>query len=180
MRGRALVSIVALSALTACGSRGTWEPQSEAAARYGSWTDESLLLESMQRAVGELVEAHPPANVKAVAIRMPRDPDGYAAAALLADAYEKGGAAVAWIPFDAAKAPNMAEIWEVATTIRGAVTTYEGGEPAYRRLGHVEVRISSIDSRDARLLWNAKGNGKAYCAVNVRFPGRKVIPDDAK
>jgi hypothetical protein len=172
----ALVALVAL--LAGCGTRTTWEPESEAAARYGSWTDEELFLESLQRAVGEILEAHPPASVKAVAIRVPRDPDGYSAAALLADAYEKGGASVAWMPLDAAAAPRgAAEVWEVATTIRGAVTQPSGGEPPYQRVALVEVRISSLAARDGRLAWNAKGRGKAYRYVNVLFPDRRVVPD---
>src|SRR4051812_5877250 len=106
MRAAELAPLVALLAVAACGTRSTWEPESEAAARYGSWTAESLLPDSMQRAVAEIVEPHPPASVKALAIRGPRDQDGYCAAALLADAYEKGGAPVAWIPFDAAEPPR--------------------------------------------------------------------------
>jgi len=178
MRKSALALIASLAVVAACGTRTTWEPESEAAARYGSWTDEELFLDSMQRAVGEILEAHPPASVKAIAIRTPRDQDGYSAAALLADAYEKGGAAVSWMPLDGAVAPKgAAEVWEVATTIRGAVTQPSGGDPPFQRVALVEVRISSLAARDGRLAWNAKGRGKAYRYVNVLFPDRRVVPD---
>ncbi|MEZ0228455.1 MAG: hypothetical protein ACAI25_07500 [Planctomycetota bacterium] len=179
----ALASLIALSACVVSGTRSTWEPESEAAARYGSGTDERLLLSSTVIAVRKIVTSHPPGNIKAVAIRIPRDPDGYCAAALLADAFEKGGTAVSWMAFDAAAAPkSTSEVWEVAMTIRGTVTrsievAADPTDPPYRRDALVEVRVSSVAASDGRLLWNAKGRGEASCHVNVRFPQRKVIPD---
>jgi len=173
-----LVALVALAALAACGSRSTWEPQSENVARYGSATDETLLLTSMQMAVAEIVTEHMPADGAVVSIRVPHDPEGYTAAALLADALETGGTAVAWIPFDGVAAPTTAsvEVWEVATTIRGAITSPSHDRPAYERQALVEVRVSSLGS-DGRLLWSSKGVGTTWCLVNVHFPERRVVPD---
>lgn len=173
-----LALLAALFTLAACGSQSTWEPQNENVAKYGSGTDESLLLNSLLEAVAAIVTEHLPARGTAVSIRVPHDPEGYMAAALLADSLEKGGGAVAWIPFDGVAAPGTAsvEVWEVATTIRGVVTSPSNDRPAYVRDALVEVRVCSL-GRDGRLLWSDKARGTCRCLVNVHFPMRKVVPN---
>jgi len=171
--------LLALFSLAACGSRSTWEPENEDVARYGSGTDEALLADSMQGAVGEILATHPPSPEKAVSIRVPRDPDSYCAAALLMDGLERAGTTVAWIPFEGVAAPSTAsvEIWEVATTLRGATTfAAQGQKPDCRRVALVEVRVSAL-AADQKLLWDARSRWGASCLVNVHFAERKTIPD---
>jgi hypothetical protein len=174
-----LFILIALAALGGCGSQSTWEPQSENVARYGSGTDESLLMVSLEEAVAAIVREHEPPPGTVVSIRVPHDPDGYAAAALLADALERDGRAVAWIPFDGVAAPSSrsVEVWEVATTIRGVVTKPSNDRPAYQREGLVEVRVMSLGS-DAHLLSCAQGRGRCSCLVNMHFAERRVIPNE--
>jgi hypothetical protein len=173
-----LLPILALVALAACGARSTWEPANENVARYGSWTDEALLLSSTQAAVEAILEQHPPSANTAVSIRVPHDPESYGAAALLAFGLESGGGTVFWISDDGVAAPSSksVEVWEVACTIRGAVTEASHTNPPYVRRGLVEVRVSSL-AASGKLLWDARGLGKAYRYVNLYFPARRVLPN---
>jgi hypothetical protein len=167
------LALLLLLLLAACGARGTWEPVNANVARYGSWTDEALLLSSTLAAVEEVVDLHPESRSAAVSIRVPHDPESYMAAALLADALETRGAAVAWISEDAT--PKTGEVWEVASAIRGAVTLPSHVDPPFRREALVAVRVAALDP-GGRLLWTAQGAGKAESLVNVYFADRKVLP----
>lgn len=175
---RTLAPIAVLFLLAACGSRSVWEPANENVARYGSWTDEELLLRSLRGAVFLVLEEHPPSKDVAVTIRVPRDPEGYGAAALLADGLERGGASVSWASDDGV-APvgsgQRAEVWEVATAIRGAVTLATQDEPPYRREATVEVRVSSV-APDGRLLWNVREVARVGRPVNLHFRDKRSVP----
>ncbi len=170
---RHLLPLLALVTVAACGSRGTWEPQNDNVARYGSWTDEALLLSSTLAAVQEITDQHPPSRNTPVSIRIPHDPEGYAVAALLADALEAGGANVAWIAEEAT--PRAGEVWEVASAVRGAVTEPSHTTPPFRREVLAVVRVASL-APDGQLLWTAQGAGKAETLVNLYFQERKVLP----
>ncbi len=178
---RKLAPIALILLLPACGSRSVWEPANDNVARYGSWTDEELLLGSMQDAVFYILDEHPPSRDMAVSIRVPHDPEGYGAAALLADGLERGGARISWISDDGvapATSRQRVEVWEVATAIRGAVTLATHDEPPFRREATARVLVSST-APGGRLLWNARADGKAGCPVNLYFADRKSVPQSS-
>ena len=175
---RPLAPIAMLVLLAACGSRSVWEPANDNVARYGSWTDEELLLTSLRGAVFLVLEEHPPSQDVAVAIRVPRDPEGYGAAALLADGLERGGASVSWISDDgvaSVSSRQRVEVWEVATVIRGAVILATGDEPPFRREATVEVRVSSV-APDGRLLWNVRESARVGRPVNLYIRNKRSVP----
>lgn len=175
---RKLAPIALLVLVAACGSRSVWEPANENIGRYGSWTDEELLLRSLEGTVFLVLDDHPPSKDRAVSIRVPRDPEGYAAAALLADGLEQGGSRVSWISEDGVAATSSAqrvEVWEVALTIRGAVTVPTHDDPPYRRDATVELRVSST-APDGHLLWNAQASVKTGRPVSIYNQVKKSVP----
>jgi hypothetical protein len=177
---RKLAPIALVVLLAACGSRSVWEPANDNVARYGSWTDEELLLNSLHGAVFLILDQHPPSKNTAVWVRVPHDPEGYAAAALLSDGLERGGAHVSWISDDGvapATSAQQAEVWEVATAIRGAVMLPADAEPRFRREATVEVRVSTT-APDGRLLWNTKAASKASHPVNLYVQVKKSVPHE--